>query len=103
MEMSGYIHDLAALLPLNRRSGGPWSQSGRFGEGINAVSLLVINQQLLSCPVRQLVTINYNVLAFFFICLKKKCHWISCLFLTVFPDSKSTQVTHFYGPGFALL
>jgi hypothetical protein len=30
MKMSGYILDLAALLPFNRRLGEPWSQS-RFG------------------------------------------------------------------------
>jgi hypothetical protein len=57
MEISGYINDLAALLPLNRRSGRPCSLSGYFGEGINAISLLVMDPQLLSCPV-----IDYNIL-----------------------------------------
>ena len=100
---SCYIRDLAALLPLNRRLVGPWSQSGRFGEAINAISLLVMGPQFLSCPVHQLVSVYYNILAFFFIRLTQKCLLISSLFLTVFPDSKSPQVTHFSGPDITLL
>jgi len=96
--MSGYVLDLAALLPFNRRLGGLWSQSQRFGEWINAISLLVMDLQFLCCPVYQL---QYP--GSFFICLTKKCRLISSLFLTVFPDSKSAQVTHFSGLGFTLL
>jgi hypothetical protein len=103
MEMSGYIHDLAALLPLNRRLGGPWSQFGHFGEDINAIPLLVMEPQLLSCSAHELVTTDYTILALFFIYLTKKCHLLSPLMLTVFPVSKSPQVIHFSGPGFTLL
>jgi len=91
--MSSYILDLAALLPFNRRLGGSRSQSQHFGGGINAISLLVVDLQSLCCPIYQL---QYP--GSFFTCLTKKCHLISSLFLSVFPDSKSAQVTHFSGP-----